>query len=79
VALARAIAFDPEVLVLQDPTTAVDSVTEQNIADRVSRRRAGKITVVVSEAPAWHAVADHHLTVAELLADTEELAGEGIR
>jgi len=78
VALARAVAFDPEVLVLQDPTTAVDSVTEQNIADRVSRRRAGKITLVVSEAPAWHAVADQHLSVAELLADTDELAGEGI-
>src|SRR5699024_10445052 len=28
VALARSLAFDPEVLVLQDPTTAVDSVTE---------------------------------------------------
>lgn len=66
VALARAVAFDPEVLVLQDPTTAVDSVTEQNIADRVSRHRAGKITLVFSEAPAWNAVAAHHLDPAEL-------------
>ena len=66
VSLARAVAFDPEVLVLQDPTTAVDSVTEQNIADRLSRQRAGKITLVFSEAPAWHAVADNHLSVADL-------------
>jgi putative ABC transport system ATP-binding protein len=79
VALARAVAFDPEVLVLQDPTTAVDSVTEQDIADRVSRRRTDKITLVISEAPAWHAVADHHLSVAQLLAATDELAGEGTR
>lgn len=82
VALARAIAFDPEVLVLQDPTTAVDSVTEQNIAERVARQRAGRTTLVFSQAPAWHAVATDQLDVAELsgllderLGD-DELAGE---
>jgi putative ABC transport system ATP-binding protein len=76
VALARAVAFDPEVLVLQDPTTAVDSVTEQNIADRLSRQRADKITLVFSEAPAWHAVAANHLTTADLLTLTDELSEE---
>ncbi|MFT4164593.1 MAG: ABC transporter ATP-binding protein [Microlunatus sp.] len=76
VALARAVAFNPEVLVLQDPTTAVDSVTEQNIAERLSRQRAGKITLVVSEAPAWHAVAANHLSMADLRALTDELTGE---
>ena len=79
VALARAVAFDPEVLVLQDPTTAVDSVTEQDIADRLSRHRADKITLVFSEAPAWHAVAANHLSVADLLARTDELSGEAVR
>ncbi|MGX6511352.1 ABC transporter transmembrane domain-containing protein [Rhodococcus sp. SJ-2] len=73
VALARALAFDPEVLVLQDPTTAVDSVTEQNIAERASRHRAGKITLVFSEAPAWNAVAANHLSAEDLKATTEEL------
>ncbi|WP_132471641.1 ABC transporter ATP-binding protein [Rhodococcus sp. SMB37] len=73
VALARAIAFDPEVLVLQDPTTAVDSVTEQNIAERVSHQRAGKITLVLAEAPAWNAVAATHLSVEDLRATAEEL------
>jgi putative ABC transport system ATP-binding protein len=73
VALARAVAFDPEVLVLQDPTTAVDSVTEQNIADRLARARADKITLVFSEAPAWHAVAANHLSVDDLLARTTDL------
>lgn len=66
VALARAIAFDPEVLVLQDPTTAVDSVTEQNIAQQVAAHRAGKVTIVFSEAPAWSAVADQHVEAAAL-------------
>jgi putative ABC transport system ATP-binding protein len=73
VALARAIAFDPEVLVLQDPTTAVDSVTEQNIAERVSAHRAAKITVVLSEAPAWSAVAANHLTVEDLRTTVDDL------
>lgn len=78
VALARAIAFDPEVLVLQDPTTSVDSVTEQDIADRLSRQRADKITLVFSEAPAWHAVAANHLSTADLLARTAELSEEAV-
>ena len=79
VALARAIAFDPEVLVLQDPTTAVDSVTEQNIAEQLSHQRAGKITLVVSEAPAWHSVAANHLSMADLRALTDELTGEAVQ
>jgi putative ABC transport system ATP-binding protein len=79
VALARAIAFDPEVLVLQDPTTAVDSVTEQNIAEQVSEHRAGKITIVLSEAPAWSAVAANHLRVEELRATTEKLLAGAAR
>ncbi len=64
VALARAIAAEPEILVLQDPTTAVDSVTEQTIATRVARARAGRLTLVFTEAPAWQTVADRVLTEA---------------
>ena len=79
VALARAIAYDPEVLILQDPTTAVDSVTEQNIADRVSSTRDDKITLVFSEAPAWHAVAAHHRQVTDLAEAARVLDGEHSR
>lgn len=79
VALARALAFDPEVLVLQDPTTAVDSVTEQNITARLARHRAGRITLVVSDTPAWSAVADHHLTVTDLRTTAEGLLAGAIR
>ncbi|MHA2788925.1 ABC transporter transmembrane domain-containing protein [Corynebacterium sp. S7] len=58
VALARAIASDPEVLVLQDPTTAVDSITEQIITERVAAERSGRPTVIYTEQPAWLRVAE---------------------
>lgn len=57
VALARAIASDPDILVLQDPTTAVDSITEQRITERVARHRGEKPTVVYTNQPAWKRVA----------------------
>lgn len=79
VALARAIAADPEVMILQDPTTAVDSVTEQAIADAVSLHRAGRRTLVFTEAPAWSAVADHVLDVADLAGLTTQLTPEVAR
>ena len=47
-ALARALATDAPVLVLHDPTTAVDSVTEQTIADRLRGVRAGRSTLIAS-------------------------------
>lgn len=55
-ALARAIAADAEILVLADPTTAVDSVTEQEIAQRVAHHRGSKPTLVFTTSPAWATV-----------------------
>jgi ABC-type multidrug transport system fused ATPase/permease subunit len=52
VALARALATDSPVLVLHDPTTSVDSVTEQAIADRLHRFRVGRSTLVITSSPA---------------------------
>jgi ABC-type multidrug transport system fused ATPase/permease subunit len=49
--LARAIAADPEVLVLVEPTSAVDAHTEARIADRLRERRAGRTTVVTTSSP----------------------------
>lgn len=57
VALARALYADPEVLVLDDPTTAVDSVTEATVVERVMRLRSGRTTVVLTGSPAWRAAA----------------------
>jgi len=52
VALARALAADAPVLVLHDPTTAVDSVTEQQVADGLRRLRDGRTTLVITTSPA---------------------------
>lgn len=52
VALARALVMDAPVLVLHEPTTAVDSVTESLIADRLPRLRAGRTTVLLTTSPA---------------------------
>ncbi len=52
VALARALAADAPVLVLHDPTTAVDSVTEQQVADGLRELREGRTTLLVTTSPA---------------------------
>lgn len=56
VALARALAADTDVLVLHDPTTAVDAVTEQRIADGLAGLRhppgSTRTTVVLTSSPA---------------------------
>ncbi|MER5600109.1 ABC transporter ATP-binding protein, partial [Streptomyces sp. NPDC002265] len=49
--LARSLITDPEVLVLDEPTSAVDSHTEARIAEGVSRLRAGRTTVVFTSSP----------------------------
>ena len=56
--LARALARDPEVLVLVEPTSAVDAHTESRIADRLTRARAGRTTVVTTSSPLMLARAD---------------------
>ena len=50
-ALARSLFTDPEVLVLDEPTSAVDSHTEARIADALGRLRSGRTTVVFSSSP----------------------------
>ncbi|MFH8573596.1 ABC transporter transmembrane domain-containing protein [Streptomyces sp. NPDC017993] len=50
-ALARSLVTDPEVLVLDEPTSAVDSHTEARIADGLRHIRAGRTTVVLSSSP----------------------------
>lgn len=49
--LARALLTEAEVLILIEPTSAVDSYTESLIAERVHTLRAGQTTVVVSTSP----------------------------
>ncbi|GAA1725685.1 ABC transporter ATP-binding protein [Aeromicrobium alkaliterrae] len=57
--IARSLAVAPPVLVLRDPTTAIDAVTEQQIALGLrTRRDAGTATLVVTSSPTLLAAAD---------------------
>ncbi|WP_374999869.1 ABC transporter transmembrane domain-containing protein [Aeromicrobium sp. CTD01-1L150] len=84
-ALARALATDAPVLVLQDPTSAVDAVTEQTIAEGLRTVRSSEhATVVITSSPAWLQRADRVVVVREgrVVASgthTELMAGDDYR
>ncbi|GAA4225163.1 ABC transporter ATP-binding protein [Actinomadura meridiana] len=61
--LARALAADADVLVLHDPTTAVDAVTEQLIARNVAGLRRGRTTIVITTSPPLLDAADRVLVL----------------
>ena len=50
-ALARSLVADPSVLVLDEPTSAVDAHTEARIGERLKEARAGRTTVVFTTSP----------------------------
>ncbi|MFE0948963.1 ABC transporter ATP-binding protein [Streptomyces mutabilis] len=70
--LARALAADTDVLVLRDPTTAVDAVTEQLIARNVAELRRGRTTVVITSSPALLDVADRVLVLDDGVVTAED-------
>ncbi|MFC9253121.1 ABC transporter ATP-binding protein [Amycolatopsis thailandensis] len=72
VALARALAADAPVLVVHDPTTAVDTVTEAKIATGLARLRQGRTTILVTTSPALLAVTDRVVVL-----DGGRVTGEG--
>jgi ABC-type multidrug transport system fused ATPase/permease subunit len=49
--LVRALLADPEVLLLVEPTSAVDAHTESVIAERLVQARRGRTTVLVGTSP----------------------------
>jgi ABC-type multidrug transport system fused ATPase/permease subunit len=51
VVLARAVLADPDVLVLVEPTSAVDAHTEARIAQRLAAARLGRTTLVTTASP----------------------------
>lgn len=70
VVLARALAVDAPILVLVEPTSAVDAHTEARIAERVSDLRRGRTTVVCTVSPLWL----HHADRVVLLRDGQVFA-----
>jgi ABC-type multidrug transport system fused ATPase/permease subunit len=63
--LVRALLSEPEVLVLVEPTSALDAVTEAAVAQRVKQARLGRTTVVVSSSPLWAGQADQTVYLEE--------------
>ncbi|MEU9652140.1 ABC transporter ATP-binding protein [Streptomyces sp. NPDC048110] len=70
--LARALAADTDVLVLRDPTTAVDAVTEQLIARGVAELRRGRTTLVITSSPALLDAADRVLVLDDGVVTAED-------
>lgn len=70
VVLARAVAADPEVLILVEPTSAVDAHTEALIAGRLTEHRRGRTTIIMSASPLLLHYADRVV----LLRDGETIA-----
>ncbi|MFD6421842.1 ABC transporter transmembrane domain-containing protein [Streptomyces sp. NPDC060198] len=71
-ALARSLVTDPEVLVLDEPTSAVDSHTESKVGAGIRELRRGRTTVVFSSSPLLLDLADR---VALVRAGTVVAAG----
>jgi len=72
--LVRALLTEPDVLVLVEPTSALDAVTEAAVARRVKEARFGRTTVVVSSSPLWVGQADRvvHLDSSAVREELEE-------
>ncbi|MCW8376725.1 ABC transporter ATP-binding protein [Streptomyces justiciae] len=70
--LARALAADTDILVLHDPTTAVDAVTEQLIARNLAKLRRGRTTLVITSSPALLDAADRVLVLDDGVVTAED-------
>lgn len=48
IAIARALILDPEVLILDDAVSAVDTDTEERILENLARRRRGRTNIIIA-------------------------------
>ncbi|NUP37240.1 MAG: ABC transporter ATP-binding protein [Streptomyces sp.] len=74
--LVRALMADPEVLVLVEPTSAVDAHTEARVARGLGTHRAGRTTVVFTTSPILLDRADHVVYVESAKAVAQGTHGE---
>jgi ABC-type multidrug transport system fused ATPase/permease subunit len=51
ITLARALVRDPEILILVEPTSAVDAHTEARVAERLRRARTSRTTIATTTSP----------------------------
>ena len=63
IAIARALLLNPSVLVLDEPTAALDPATEQQVADGYDRIMRGRTTILITHRMTLAARADRVLTL----------------
>ncbi len=83
IAFARALAFDPRILILDEATSSVDTETEQRIQQALGRLLAGRTSLVIAHRLSTIQRADrivvlHHGRVFEQGTHQELLAKKGI-
>jgi ATP-binding cassette, subfamily B, bacterial len=59
IAIARALLRDPSVLVLDEPTTGLDAVSETQVMDGLRLLMRGRTTLLITHSPALARTADH--------------------
>ena len=65
ISLARAIVADPEVLILDEVTSALDPEAEAAIVENIAALNSGRYTIIaITHRPAWTAIADRLYAVA---------------
>jgi ABC-type multidrug transport system fused ATPase/permease subunit len=64
-ALARSLRADPDILVLAEPTSAVDSHTEAAIASSLTAIREGRTTLVATASPLVLGALDEVVLIAD--------------
>jgi ATP-binding cassette, subfamily B, bacterial len=63
VAIARAFLCDPEVLILDEPSAALDSARERELVDNLRRKFFGRTLVAITHKPLLASLADHVLCI----------------
>ncbi len=63
--LVRALVADPEILILVEPTSALDATTESQVMQRLKVARAGRTTIVITTSPTVVAEADDVAVIAD--------------
>ncbi len=80
-ALARALVYDPEVLILDDAMAALDATTESMVRERLRELKSGRTILMITHRPSSLLLADHVIAMEDgrILAEgpPRELAREG--
>ncbi len=77
--LARALLADPDLLILVEPTSGVDTHTEGRIAATLRDARAGRTTLIATTSPLMLAAVDHVVVVVDGVVVAEGTHDELVR